>query len=135
MDYHLLDENHIEILAGDIARGLWKYSQSNISRDGESAIALEKNTKALNLRKTQKVSNLDTLSDLPASSLVGMALGKMLGPLGGLAGKAVGMAAGTLEYVCIGCELEDGRKFIAWMRSSVYQRWNQHCEKKAKESL
>ena len=132
MDYHLLDENHIEILAGDIARGLWTYSKGNISRDGEGSVRLEKNTKTLNLRKTQKVSNLDTMTDLPASNLVGMALGAVLGPFGGLASKAVGLAAGTLDYVCIGCELVDGRKFIARMRSSVYKHWDEYSEQKAK---
>jgi hypothetical protein len=132
MDYHLLDENHIEILAGDIARGLWTYSKGNISRDGEGSVPLEKNTKTLNLRKTQKVSNLDTMTDLPASNLVGMALGAVLGPFGGLASKAVGLATGTLDYVCIGCELVDGRKFIARMRSSVYKRWDEYSEHKAK---
>lgn len=131
MDYHLLDENHIEILAGDIARGLWTFSRGKISRDGEGPVLLEKNTKTLNLRKTQKVSNLDTMSDLPASNLVGMALGQMLGPIGALAGRALGMAAGTLDYVCIGCELNDGRKFIARMRGSVYKRWNEYCQQKA----
>lgn len=133
MDYHLLDDKHIEILAGDVAKGIWDYASGAISREGELAVNLDNNTKSLSLRKTQKVSSLDTLSDLPASNLMGMALGTLLGPLGGLASSAVGLVAGKHEFVCIGCELIDGRKFIARMRASVYKQWNKFC--KSQEDL
>ena len=128
MEYHLIDEDHIEVLAGDVSRGIWNYSEGKISKDGEASVSLEKNTRVLNKRKSQKVSSLDTMSELPNSNLIGFTLGQIFGPLGGLASAAVGLAAGKLEYVCIGCELLDGRKFIAWMRSSVYEKWNRFAE-------
>ena len=130
MDYHLLDDKHIEILAGDISRGFWNFADGFISRDGETDVKLKQNTKSLNVRKKQKVNNLDTLSELPASNFVGLALAVVLGPAGGLAGHALGAVTGRQEFVCIGAELLDGRKFIARMRSTVYAQWNKLCETK-----
>ncbi len=77
----------------------------------------------MEVRLKRKVGKLDTISELPVSWLVGVVLGTIWGPIGGLAGSAVGMAAGKDEFLCIGAQLKDGRKFIAYMRGSVYVVW------------
>jgi hypothetical protein len=140
MNYHLLDDNHIEILAGDIAQGIWDFATDAISRDGEVAIALAKNVKSTEVRLKRQVGKLDTISDLPVSGIMGVVMGTLWGQVGGLAATAVGMAAGKSEYLCIGAQLKDGRKFIAYMSLSVYEAWRKACpdakhvEKKAKKS-
>ncbi len=123
MEFHRLDDKHIEILAGDLARGVWNFANQQISRDGEKSIGLERNTKSLEIRMKRQVSKMDTLSELPVGNLVGMALGTAFGPLGGLASQAVGFAVGKSDFLCIGCQLLDGRKFIAWMSKSVLEQW------------
>ncbi len=123
MEYHLLDDHHVEILAGDLSRGFWEFAAGSIKSKNADVIPLEHNIKSMEVRLKRKIGNLDTVSDLPVGNIVGMGLGMFLGPLGGLAGKAVGMIAGNNEFLCIGCQLSDGRKFIAWMRSSVYEQW------------
>jgi hypothetical protein len=122
MDYHLLDDSHVEILAGDISSGLWKIVSGKIMHENGLAVPLERNIKSLDVRLKRKVGNLDTVSELPVGNIIGLGLGMALGPLGGLASKAVGMIAGNHEFLCIGCQLTDGRKFIAWMRTSVYEQ-------------
>ncbi len=133
MEFHRLDDKHIEVLAGDLARGFWKFSSDQISRDGEAPIKLDKSTKSLELRMKRQVSKMDTISDLPVGNIVGMALGNVLGPLGGLASSAVGFAVGKSDFMCIGCQLTDGRKFIAWMSKSVLENWEKSSNVKAKE--
>ncbi len=122
MDYHLLDENHVEILAGDIASGIWKIAAGSITNASGLAVPLERNIKSTEVRLKRKIGNLDTVSELPVGNILGLGLGMLLGPFGGLASKAVGMVAGSNEFLCVGCQLTDGRKFIAWMRSSVYDQ-------------
>lgn len=128
MDYHLLDKDHIEVLAGDIKSGFWKFASEILSRDGEENVQIGKNVKSLQIRLKRKVNNLDTLSNLPASGIVNTILGSLLGPLGGLAGSAVGLVVGKNEYICIGCQLNDGRKFLARMRGSVFAEWRKFCD-------
>ena len=79
------------------------------------------------MRLRREVGRLDTISELPVSSLAGVAFTLMWGTLGGLAGAAAGMVAGKQEFICIGCQLNDGRKFIATMRASVFSRWCKAC--------
>lgn len=122
MEYHILDDEHLEVLAGDIAKGYWKLADSAITRDGDKSVNLMNNLKSVTVRIKQKVSTLDSMSDVPVGQVIGMALGVVLGPFGGFANKALGMATGQHEFVCIGCDLGDGRKFIARMRSTVFEK-------------
>jgi hypothetical protein len=126
-NYHLLDDKHIEILAGDIARGLWNFTTDAISCDGAGEVQLKNNTKSMEIRLTREVGRLDTLSELPVTGLVCVGLSLTMGPMGGLAGTAASMAAGQEKFHCIGCQLKDGRKFIAFMRASVFDEWCKAC--------
>jgi len=126
MNYHLLDENHIEILAGDIAKGIWNFASDAINREGEE-VQLKSNTKTMEIRLKRQVGKLDTISEHPVSPFMGMVLGTLWGPIGGLAGTAVGIVAGKSEFLCVGCQLKDGRKFIAYMRNSVFDVWSKAC--------
>lgn len=122
MQFHVLDDHHIEVLAGDIAKGIWKFAAGAISREGEETVPLVENTESLEIRLKRKVSNLDTMSDLPMGGLIGAALGTVLGPVGSIANSAIGLVAGDQEFFCIGCRLTDGRRFIARMRGSVLKQ-------------
>ncbi len=133
MEFHRLDDNHIEVLAGDLKKGFWRVDSGIIHCEGEDPVPIEKNTRLIEVRLKRKVSNLDTLSDLPVGGIVGMTLSTLLGPVGGLASSAVGLVAGKNEFICIGCQLLDGRKFIAWMRSSLLKKWENFGEYKEKK--
>lgn len=122
MEYHRLDDNHLEVLAGDIAKGYWKLEDRSLVASGQTTVDLGSNISELNVRLKQKVGTLDTLDNLPVGRIVGMAIGVALGPFGGIVSKAFGMATGTFEFVCIGMTLCDGRKFIVRMRSTVFDK-------------
>lgn len=122
MEYHRLDDDHLEVLAGDIAKGYWSLDESSLRADGQAPVKLNNNIKELTVRIKHKVGTLDTLDNLPVGRIVGMAIGVALGPFGGIAAKAFGMATGTLEFICIGMTLNDGRKFIVRMRSTVFDK-------------
>lgn len=127
MNFHLLDDQHLEVLAGDIASGIWNYASGVLSRDGEKSVQVDGNTKSMEIRLKRQVSSLDTMSDLPVGGLLGTALNTVLGPVGGLASGAIGAIAGKVEFVCIGCQLVDGRKFICRMRNSMLKEWRKFC--------
>lgn len=123
-----LDEQNIEVLAGDIPKGFWNFDGTAMKEiEGklkqEFPVALEQNIKEMKVRLKRKVNNLDSFSDLPVGHIIGMINGQLLGPLGGIATSIVHNAAGSSEFICVGCELKDGRKFIAWMHGDVYKRW------------
>lgn len=122
MEYHRLDDNHLEVLAGDIAKGYWNLADDSLLSEGQSAVKLTNNIEELTVRIKHKVGTLDTLDNLPVGRIVGMAIGVALGPFGGIAAKAFGMATGTFEFLCIGVSLRDGRKFIVRMRSTVFDK-------------
>lgn len=127
MDFHILDDNHIEVLAGDLSKGIWNFASGVMSKDGEDSVRLEKNTRSMEIRLKKKVSNLDTLSDLPVGGITGAALNVALGPVGSLLGSALGFVAGKQDFFCIGCQLEDGRSFIARMRGTVLNKLRKFC--------
>ncbi|MBX9686017.1 MAG: hypothetical protein K2X27_04895 [Candidatus Obscuribacterales bacterium] len=129
MEYHLIDHDHIEIIAGDLRQGVWKFASGFLTKDGESAVPLEKNLGSIEVRLKRQVSNLDTVSDLPLNGLMGAAFSTLLGPIGGLASSAVGMVAGKGEFLCLGCHMKDGRKFIAYMRTSLFEQWKKFADK------
>lgn len=135
MDYHLLDDNHIEVLAGDIAPGVWNFAGEAITRDGDETIQLENNTRSLQMRLKRQVGRIDTVSDLPLGGLVGVAFALIWGPIGGLAASLASKVVGTADFFCIGCQLKDGRKFIAYMRNTVYDRWCKSCPDVKKTTL
>lgn len=122
MEYHRLDDEHMEVLAGDIAKGYWTLSGDTLLADGQDPVHLANNIQEMTVRIKQKVGTLDTLDNLPVGRIVGMAIGIALGPFGGLAANAFGMATGTFEFLCIGMTLRDGRKFIVRMRSTVFDK-------------
>lgn len=122
MEYHRLDDEHMEVLAGDIAKGYWSLNGDTLLADGQDPVRLANNIQEMTVRIKQKVGTLDTLDNLPVGRIVGMAIGIALGPFGGLAAKAFGMATGTFEFLCIGMNLRDGRKFIVRMRSTVFDK-------------
>ena len=122
MEYHLLDDEHLEVLAGEIPKGIWKLVNGSIVRDGDESVRINQNIKKWNVRLKQKVSTLDTMNDLPIGRLLGVGLAIAIGPWGGLAGSAVGLVAGKHKFYCVGCELNDGRKVILRMRSTVLEK-------------
>lgn len=129
--YHKLDEAHVEVLAGDIPKGIWEVAGSNICQKdaaGKSTntVSLSKNIKELTVRLKRSISNFDTFGDVPGGPLVGMACSAVLGPFGGLASGLLHTVAGSSEFVCVGCELSDGRKFIARMRAKIYESWKKY---------
>ena len=131
-----LDEQNIEVLAGDIQKGFWSFDGSAMKELGDSGVKignnlveLEQNIKDMKVRLKRKVNKLDTVSDLPLGHIIGMAYGYLLGPFGGIATSVVHSVAGSNEFICVGCELKDGRKFIAWMHGEIYKRWEKlHCD-------
>lgn len=127
MDFHLLDDHHIEVLAGDLNAGIWNFAKGIMSKDGEDSVNLEKNTRSMEIRLKKKVSNLDTMSELPVGGLTGAALNATLGPVGGLLSSALGFVAGKQDFFCVGCQLQDGRKFIARMRGTVLKELRKFC--------
>ena len=128
MNFHELDDHHLEVLAGDIASGIWNYASGAIRRDGEKPVQMDGNTSWLEIRLKRKVSSLDTMSDLPVGGLIGSALSTALGPIGSIANSAIGLVAGKVEFVCIGCQLRDGRKFICRMRNSMLNELRKFCQ-------
>jgi hypothetical protein len=127
MNYNLLDDSHIEVIAGDIAAGHWSFTGEALSRDDQAEIQLKHNTKTLEVRLKRQVDRLDTLSDLPVAGLASVACALAFGPLGGLAVAGAGIVAGKDDFYCIGCHLKDGRKFIAYMRAALFERWYKSC--------
>lgn len=125
-----LDEHNIEVLAGDIPKGFWMFDgtamkelQQGDAPKREIPVPLEQNIKEIKVRLKRKVNKLDSFSEYPVGHIIGMLNGKLLGPLGGIATSIVHNAAGSSEFICVGCELKDGRKFIAWMHDDIYKRW------------
>lgn len=120
-----LDERNIEVLAGDVHKGFWLFDGNAMNAPADSGprppVELVQNIKEINVRLKRKINNLDL--DVPASHIIGMINGQLLGPLGGLATHVVTGVAGSSEFICVGCELKDGRKFIAWMHGDVYKKW------------
>ncbi len=117
-----LDEKNVEVLAGDLPKGFWNFNGSELSQVEKTSVDLAQNIKEMTVRLKRKVNNLD-LEDVPMSHIIGMISGQLLGPIGGLATHAINGVAGSSEFVCVGCELKDGRKFIAWMHGEVFKRW------------
>lgn len=124
-----LDEHNVEVLAGDIPKGFWIFDGTALKELQEGApkrnfpIALEQNIKEMTVRLKRTVNNLDSFSDLPVGHIIGMINGQLLGILGGVATSIMHSAAGNSEFICVGCELKDGRKFIAWMHGDTYKKW------------
>ena len=133
MEYHRLDDKHIEVLAGDLKRGFWELQSGKFVRDGEQSVSLGDETRALNIRLTRQITNLDSMSDVPMGKIMGFAISSALGPWGSLANTAVGFALPKNDFLCIGCELKDGREFIAWMRRSVLEQWQKVSSIEAKK--
>lgn len=122
-----LDEKNVEVLAGDLPKGFWNFNGSELSQVEKTSVDLAQNIKEMTVRLKRKVNNLDL--DVPMGHIIGMISGQLLGPIGGLATHAINGVAGSSEFICVGCELKDGRKFIAWMNGEVYKRWEKlHAE-------
>lgn len=135
-----LDLQNVEVLAGDIPKGFWSFDGSVLKvlepeqPAGGLQIPLEQNIKEMTVRLKRKVNNLDSFSELPVGHIIGMINGHLLGPLGGIATSIVHSAAGSNEFICVGCELKDGRKFIAWMHGEIFKRWEKlHGEANPKQ--
>lgn len=127
-----LDKQNIEVLAGDIPKGFWSFDGTAMKvadATNNFPVALEQNIRDIKVRLKRKINNLDSFSDLPMGHIIGMINFRLLGPFGGLATSLVHNAAGSNEFICVGCELKDGRKFIAWMRQDIFKRWEKlHIE-------
>lgn len=122
-----LDEKNVEVLAGDLPKGFWSFNGSELSQIEKKPVDLAQNIKEMKVRLKRKVNNLDL--DVPMGHIIGMISGQLLGPVGSIATHMVNGVAGSSEFICVGCELKDGRKFIAWMHGEVYKRWEKlHAE-------
>ncbi|MBS2003387.1 MAG: hypothetical protein U0103_06660 [Candidatus Obscuribacterales bacterium] len=108
----IFDNKGVKVLAGDIDAGDYEFNMGALW-GGFETVQLQGEIKSLTLQTEESVKKVaGTLGWGLAGSLV-------LGPVGMLAGLALG---GNRKEVCALCELKDGRKFLATMDSKIYQQ-------------
>jgi hypothetical protein len=108
----IFDNKGVKVLAGDIDAGDYEFNMGALWGAFET-VHLQGEIKSLTLQTEESVKKVaGTLGWGLAGSLV-------LGPVGMLAGLALG---GNRKEVCALCELNDGRKFLATMDSKIYQQ-------------
>lgn len=107
-----LDWKKVKVIGGDLEAGTYDFAGDSLVLNPFTTIELAGQIKEL------KVQTEESMKDLPKT--IGMTLaGSLLGPWGALAGF---VAAGHKKEVCLLCELNDGRKFVAVMDNRVYQQ-------------
>lgn len=108
----IFDNKKVKVLAGDVPAGEWEFNQG-VLWGGFDQINIAEDLKSLEVKNEEGAKNIaQTLGWAIAGNIV-------LGPLGMLAGAAMG---GNRKNVCAMCELRDGRKFLAVMDSKVFQQ-------------
>lgn len=128
IDAFLCDSNQtkIKIIAGDLAGGIWDLNGSlllHTQRSGSAAsesINVADSVRRLDVKDLLNKDSFEPLLGLGLGALLGF---RMFGPLGAAGGAIAGhlFTRNRLE-VSVTCELTDGRKFIAVMHPTTYQR-------------
>lgn len=112
-----LNWRRIKVIGGDIPAGDWDFNGGMLTGDANAGIAdvisLMGEIKKLTVQTQESVKDLAKTLGFTIAGAV------LLGPFGAVAGY---FAGGSRKEVCILCELNDGRKFVAVMDQRIYQQ-------------
>jgi hypothetical protein len=115
----IYDGKRLNIMAGDIAEGLWEYDNGTLYKDRDFGKPATATCSLTGLVANVSLQTEQSVKKLSGTLGWGLAGAVALGPLGMVAGLVMG---GNRKEVCALCELKDGRKFLATMDNKIYQQ-------------